>query len=209
MKRNIIHCYAVQHIDESNKLRWFLPIGQLISYCDGSEKISPDFYKPNINDVLIDRKYYIAVKNLIIEWQDYQDEVAGFVSCSGVHDTVANSNWIRHAVSPAPTQPNMPEAHPMQQQNFKQLLHFVKLPGRKTTFVKIPTDELQYVKIDLNNCPITTEFSPDIQLKSSWVRTPEDKARIHEFRCELKSLFDETEILPIKHAHMTVEIIIK
>lgn len=38
-------------------------------------------------------KYYIAVKELIILWEDYQIETAGFIDCSSCDNFIESSVW--------------------------------------------------------------------------------------------------------------------
>ena len=200
--RKLVHSYAVEHTF-SNRFQWIFPIGQLAAHEYGPNKeISPvgdNFFQHGSGNVLKGKNYFIAVKELIIEWQDYQNEVAGIIYCSASSDTMRNT-WIEPVFQPPNHRPDLTKPHTKQKDNFKQLLHFVKPPGRKTTFVKIPTDEVQYTPIDLRKCPIYSSFT---QGGRAWAM------KRFTLECELKSLFDENEILPIKNAHMTVEIVIK
>ena len=94
---------------------------------------------------------------------------------------------------------DIPEPHPRQKSHFQQILQFVKPPGRKITYIKVTTEQLLYVPIDLHKCRMVMMMRGGGRSYS---------VRRHELRCELKSLFGENE-LQIKHAHMTVEVIIK
>ena len=97
--------------------------------------------------------------------------------------------------------PDVTKTHSRQRNNFKQLLEFVKPPGRKTMFIQVATEQLVYIPVDLAKLKkISGNLGP-----------PERKysTRMSQLECKLTSLFDENEVLPIKNAHMTVEIIIK
>ena len=39
-------------------------------------------------------KYRIAVKELIIEWTDYQSEFSGCIHCEACEDPLLNSEWF-------------------------------------------------------------------------------------------------------------------
>ena len=75
----------------------------------------------------------------------------------------------------------------------KQLLRFVKPPGRKNTFIHIPNEEEAYYGLNLE------ARSKPFGNKKRW---------LHEIQCAIKPMFDENEVLPIKYAHITVEIMI-
>ena len=68
--------------------------------------------------IFSDWKFHIAVKELIIEWEDYQAEIAGYVHCKACEDLIYQSEWFNH--------------HRLEDHNdSKQLLRFVKSPGLK------------------------------------------------------------------------------
>ena len=75
----------------------------------------------------------------------------------------------------------------------------MKQPGLRTTSIKIHNEDLDFHRLDLDKCKIATEIKKN------------DDVTIRENRleCELRSLWNESEKLPIKCAHMTVEIIVK
>ena len=90
----------------------------------------------------------------------------------------------------------------------------MKLPGQKTTCVKIPQQELNYIPINMKQTHKTTlvrefKFTENCVQSGKQYHPGKLTRREHEIDCEIKSLFDESEILPIKKAHLTVEIIIK
>ena len=200
--RKLVRSYAVEHTS-TDKAQWIFPIGQLAAHEYGPNKeISPvgDNFFQHGSNVLKGKNYFIAVKELIIEWQDYQNEVAGFVYCSASLNNMPHSTWIEPVFQPPNHRRGLPKPHAMQKDNYKQLLHFVKPPGRKTICVKIPANEMQYSPIDLQKCRV---YFSSTQNGRAWTM------KRFTLECELKSLFDEKEILPIKNAHMTVEIVIK
>ena len=82
----------------------------------------------------------------------------------------------------------------------KQLLRFVKSPGLKTTNINIQKEDLEFFPIELNQCETEKEISEEMVGKSLQVR------RIHQLDCEIRPLFDQKQPLPIKYAHITVEI---
>ena len=207
--RKIIHSYAVKHTNNSEELHWIFPVGNIASFDDSDKSncydpntiMSPmsctrSFFRPKNDEVLKERTYWIAIKELIIEWEDYQNENAGYIYCEAALDEFRES-WIETSYG-APNV-DIPEPHPRQKSNFQQLLQFVKPPGRKITYIKVTTEQLLYVPIDLHKCRMVMMVRGGGRSYS---------VRRHELRCELKSLFGENE-LQIKHAHMTVEVIIK
>lgn len=137
------------------------------------------------------------MKELIIEWQDYQTEVTGCILLPGSKDNT--DNWYDQAYDPPfnPT-PTIPKLHPRQRHNFKQLLQFVKPPGQRTMIIQVATEQLLYLPIDLTKCE-----------RISGVRSTKYSLYQCQLQCKLISLFDENEVLPIKNAHMTVEIVIQ
>ena len=79
--------------------------------------------------------------------------------------------------------------------------------------MKIPENELFFLPIDLekSESSVVKEFRfCNINVNSKYKgRYGTLTRREHEIVCEIKSLFDANEVLPIKKAHLTVEIIIK
>ena len=136
-------------------------------------------------------KFFIAVKELIIEWKDYQAEVAAYVHCNACDDVMDQSQWFNR--------PNKEE----NQNDSRQLIRFVKSPGLKTTNIKIDKEQLDFFPIQLEKCSVVSKIFDEIKLhkgKNLQIR------REHELKCEIRSLFDDKQSLPIKHAHITVEI---
>ena len=88
-----------------------------------------------------------------------------------------------------------------QTQNKKQLLRFVKKAGVKTSSIQIPKDKMTFYTLDLRDVKQT--FEEELREKEGFNRYIR---RQHEIILHLKSLFDDNEILPIKNAHITVEI---
>ena len=137
-------------------------------------------------------KIAIAVKELVIEWDDYQIEACGYIQCDGVQDLTEyflNMNGLL-------------ERHPAGRksgQNMVQLLRFVKKPGLKTTFIQIAKENMNFQILDMKLFP---SFSSEGFSSESDNRL----VRIDDIKLQLKSLFDENAILPIKNAHITVEI---
>ena len=132
--------------------------------------------------------YCIAVKELVIDWDDYRTEVCGYVQCDGVQDI---SNFTLNMEG------SLKKSRPDEYQNKKQLLRFVKKPGLRTSFIQIPQEKMIFHALDLRDVKQT--FEQEIR-ETNYIR------RKHEIILHLKSLFDENEILPIKNAHITVEI---
>ena len=81
------------------------------------------------------------------------------------------------------------------------------------TYMKIPDNELFFLPIDLkkSRSSIVKEFGFVNKNVNSKQRGHSGTLtrRQHQISCEIKSLFDANEVLPIKKAHVTVEIIIK
>ena len=123
-------------------------------------------------------KYSIAVNELLIEWEDYQNEVCGYVECLSCEDEILlNQTKRRSSVYWADKKP---EYHNLKKD--KQILRFVKPPGRKFTHIRIEDRKFYGLELDSSS------------------------TRMHEIQCALRSMFDENEVLPIKNAHLTVEI---
>ena len=80
----------------------------------------------------------------------------------------------------------------------KQLLRFVKSPGLKTTIVKVDKEDLKFYPLDLRLCRIARSAESILEIRKELM-----------LECDIRSLFDENEVLPIKHAHITVEIHVK
>ena len=151
------------------------------------------------------RKFYIAVKEVIIEWEDYQEEIAGYVHCEAREDLVGDSEWYNKPNTPWFNKPN--DNKYQNPSDSKQLLRFVKSPGLKTTNIKICKEDLEFFPIDLENCRKQSVIEEELVKATRYLEV----RREHHLGCELRPLFESTdtetnEILPIKHAHITVEI---
>ena len=120
-------------------------------------------------------KFSIGVKELVIEWEDYQDEFCGYVECLNMNSN-SKKVWQNGLL-------NRTESN-----RGKQLLRFVKPPGRKTTFIHLESE--LYFGLNLEKPGQT--FS--------------SRQRKHDIECTIKPMFDENEVLPIKNAHLTVKI---
>ena len=88
----------------------------------------------------------------------------------------------------------------------KNLLTFVKSPGLKTTIIKIKKEDLEFFPIDISQCQIVNLHEKKIE-GHNFVQL--ETRMEHKLECEIRSLFDVNEVLPIKHAHITVEIYVK
>ena len=138
------------------------------------------------------RRFVIAVKELIIEWEDYQTEVSGYVHCKSCSDLVEKSELFHHT-----SEISVDDEYKFEN-NTKQLLRFVKSPGLRYTNITIQKEDLEFFPIDLNHCD-TVSIQEKLDHFNLEVR------REHCLECELRPLFDN-EHLPIKHAHITVEV---
>ena len=96
--------------------------------------------------------FYIAIKELIIEWQDYQTEVCGYIYCRGCEDQIAKSEWLDHLNRIRDTNEN----------DAKKLLCFVKSPGLKTTVMKIQNDDLEFFPVRITRCELEREISNEL-----------------------------------------------
>ena len=143
-------------------------------------------------DLLGACRFYVAVKELVIEWDDYQAEVSGCIRCLACEDRVPDSHVLTHYYK---TDKTMHKNHI----DTNQLLRFVKQPGLKTTYIKIDKEDLDFHRLELDKCKIATEIKKDNDMT----------IRENNLECELHSLWNENEKLPIKHAHLTVEIVLK
>ena len=201
-KININRHAKLQYRDdgaEGKEAYWCFPIAKLysgeISGRNIERQFSPaSFSKSVFNDgdmaILLKSKFYIAVKELIIEWQDYQRETAGYIYCRSCDDQIAECSWLHHLIE--------------NEDDTKILLRFVKAPGLKTTILKIDKGDLEFIPISIEKCEVLNS----IQQKRQRAKYSEIR-REHRFECEIRSLFDKNETLPIKHAHITVEIMLK
>ena len=169
------------------------PIARAIS----KSNAKPPFNQPNFS---------MAVRELIIEWDDYQTEVCGYLYCRGIGDPTdpirfmqnqaykkAGGGWIHTAVDEA-TKQNI---------NSKQLLCFVKPPGRKTSFIRISKDEMHFYTLNMNNLEFCERALPG---RAHFPVHYPDGHREFDINIQIRSLFDEKEVLPIKNAQVTVEL---
>lgn len=134
-------------------------------------------------------QYFIAVKELIIEWEDTtrNREICGYIECFQCENSVSeNWKWQRNWVH------NMPQFRHKSEDS--QLLRFAKSRGEQTTFINIENEKF---------------FGLELHSKNGTQRFSETESLQHEIQCAIKPMFDENEVLPIKNAHITVEIIIK
>ena len=200
--------------------RWYLWITRLYSgvrYFEGEYKIEPNnsenkytydlektihpihmssFTKTPVSKTIFsDWKFYIAVKELIIEWEDYQSEIAGYVYCKACGDLMDLSEWFNHADENS-------DGHKYEDPNdSKQLLRFVKSPGLKTTKIKVSKEDLEFFPVELKQCKVESVIEEEMVVgKSLQVR------REHQLDCEIRPLFDQKQPMPIKYAHITVGI---
>ena len=141
------------------------------------------------------KKFYIAVKELIIEWEDYQAEVAGYIHCEACEDLIDKSGLFNNPIEKSD------EKKYENPCDSKQLLRFVKSPGLRTTHIKIGNEDMAFLPIELKKCKEKSIIEEEYK---SWDRFY--VKREHQLDCEIRPLFDPTQRLPIKYAHFTVEI---
>lgn len=192
--------------------KWILPIARLFS---GSEKYLPGskvyrdndglVYAASYSDSVIETgnmsvggKFHIAVKELIIEWEDYQAEVAGYIHCGVCVDLMKKSKIL----NPALKGPGVST----ESNEIQNLLTFVKAPGLKTTLTKINKEDLEFFPIDIEQCEVINLVE---KIKKYYNAEELETRKEHKLECEIRSLFDENKVLPIRHAHITVEIDVK
>ena len=120
---------------------------------------------------------------------DYQTEACGYIQCDGIQDPTEYYLNMNGSLE-------KDQNHRKPGQNMIQLLRFVKKPGLKTTFIQIASEDMNFLTLDMKL--IRIHFA-DLRHSNKFVRTDDIKLRLH-------SLFDDNEILPIKNAHITVEI---
>lgn len=96
-------------------------------------------------------RFFIAVKELITEWQDYQTEVCGYIHCDACEDFIDKSLHFNHAIL------DETEMQGKNKKACKEILRFVKSPGLKTTVVKVNAADLKFHPIDLKPCKIERE----------------------------------------------------
>ena len=164
--------------------------------------------KPEGEPEFFYRQFYIAVKELIIEWEDYQAEITGYVHCRALEDPIYQSEWFNNADDYSD------EGIYQNSNDSKQLLRFVKSPGLRTTNIKIGKEDLEFSSIQLKHCRID-DFSlieQEIVTEKNCPlgsRTYLQVLREHHLELEIRQLFDNDLIektLPIQNAHITVEI---
>ena len=219
--RITINRYAKKETRKKNQgpeTSWYLYISRLYSggrYYKGEYKIEKNFPErgftydittannpmgsslsnPSSLDTFSGWRFFIAVRELIIEWDDYQREVSGYIHCKGCADLVEESRWLIHSKE------NSDDDRYKLENNGKQLLRFVKSPGLKNTNMKIKKEDLEFFPIDLNQCDIAALYEEE-HGKCLQVR------REHHLECEIRPLFDN-EPLPIKYAHITVDVFLQ
>ena len=133
-------------------------------------------------------QYFIAVKELVIEWEDYQNEYCGYVECLSCECEIfkkmhSETSWAGGL--------GIPESRD------KQLIRFVKPPGRRTTFINIENET--FTGLDLVENDETYSY---IDRKTGY------KGAKYDIECAIKPMFDKNEVLPIKNSHITVKIMI-
>ena len=134
----------------------------------------------------VDYDVSIAVKELIIEWDDFQTEVAGAISCEDglkyrFHRRSEDSNLIR----------------------------FVKPRGRKICLIKIPQHELNFVDFLSDSFEHVVSDVHSLNNPYDPVAQKRHSLNINEnIELKIKPLFGK-EILPVQSAHMTVELSVK
>ena len=141
---------------------------------------------------MYDRRISMGVKELIIEWEDFQSEVAGVISCEDC------LKYVFHKRSE--------DSH---------LIRFVKPRGRKISFIQIPKEEFNFIELYSfggkfqNNID---DISTSVRYEQNLRKTPRSK-KVHiqhsfnlneDLELEIKPLFGE-QVLPIKNAYITVE----
>ena len=94
-------------------------------------------------------KCSIAVKELIIEWEDYQTEACCYVQCDAIKDQRDYEFDINGSLIIAESLPKV----------MKPLLRFVKKPGLRTTFIQIPDEKITFHNLALNDLSFTPEIS--------------------------------------------------
>ena len=134
--------------------------------------------------------YFLAIKELVIEWStNYQSnannqaEECGYIHCDGIQDVIAENPWSEYTKI---------HKNEKESQNMKDLFRFVKLPGRKSSHFKITPNEANLVLLDLKK----------------FKQYPKNENR-YDVELEMKSIFGDRRLLPVKHAYITVEIHIR
>ena len=148
-------------------------------------------------DILHGWLFHIAVKELTIEWQDYQREFSGYIYCEACEDRTDESSWYKRIIEDS-------ELSDPDQDKTKELLRFVKSPGLRTTNIKINKGDLEFFPIKLNKCKVLKQYHKEV-MNGEFLEI----RREHQLECEIRPLFDEKQNLPIKNAHITVEIYLK
>ena len=92
-------------------------------------------------------KMGIAVKELVIEWDDYQTEACGYIQCDGIQDPTEYSLDMNGSLE-------RDQSNRKPGQNMIQLLRFVKKPGLKTTFIQIASENMNFLTLDMKLIPI-------------------------------------------------------
>lgn len=83
----------------------------------------------------------IAVKEVLIEWEDYQSEACCIVQCDEVNKQRGNELDINGSLILDESRPKVT----------KPLLRFVKKPGLKTSFIQIPDEKLIFHRLALKD----------------------------------------------------------
>ena len=134
-------------------------------------------------------KYYLAIKDLVIEWStnyrnndNNQAEECGYIHCDGIQDAITENPLSEYTQ----IDKKLGKA-----QNMKDLFRFVKPPGRKTSHFKIATNEANLFLLDMKK----------------FKQNPKNESR-YDVELAMKPIFAQRS-LPIRNAYITVEIHIR
>ena len=140
-------------------------------------------------------QYLIRIKELIIEWEDYQNEQCAYIECLQVmhSDNIFKKlPWI----SQVDNQPDIKHG---------QLIRFVKPPGRKVTFIRNEDEMLFWLDFPRSTGDFVQNIDREYETeREGCTLTKSVCERKHELLCSIKPMFDANKILPIKNAHLTV-----
>ena len=92
----------------------------------------------NFGKQITQLKCSIAVKELIIEWEDYQTEACCYVQCDAIKEQCDYKFDINGSLI----------IDESQRKVMKPLLRFVKQSGLRTTFIQIPGEKKYFSQLD-------------------------------------------------------------
>ena len=156
--------------------------------------------------IFSDWKFHIAVKELIIEWEDYQAEFAGYVHCKACEDLIDQSEWFNHNSENSDIEKNSHWKFWHKQfrksKCFKPTASFCEITGSKNYKYQDSERKSSIFPVNLKQCRVESVIEEEIVVGNSL-----QVRREHRLNFQIRPRFYmNSQPLLIKHAHITVEI---